>query len=121
MDLCSESDSDDSFTSGSDSDSSSVDIAAARNWCILDINNPSLAPPRFPFMEAPGIKCIFTDTSDPLQYFLKFFDKKILQEIVNQTNLFASQYFESNNLTPKSRCTNWIDTDEKEIFYFCHC
>ena len=58
------------------------------------------------------------DTSDPLQYFFKFFDKKILQEIVNQTNLFASQHFESNNLTPKSRCANWIDTDEEEILLF---
>lgn len=42
-----------SSSSGGDEDSSEANIASARQWILLDMNNPA-KPPRFPFLAIPG-------------------------------------------------------------------
>lgn len=118
MELSSDSDISVSSESDCDSDSSVEDISSVRNWCKInkDLINP--APPRFPFMEHSSMLCNINDANDPLEYFTYFFDDDVIQHIVDETNLFAQQYFNSTNLTPRSRCTGWTDTNKSEMRLF---
>lgn len=116
----SESEYSDEFSESDDessSDSSAEDISSVRNWCKIDCIS-SVAPPRFPFKGTPGIVCAISNCEDPLEYFSLFFDDNVLQYIVDQTNLYASQYFRLNKLTPKSRCLKWVETNKGEILLF---
>ncbi|KAH7941737.1 hypothetical protein HPB49_016662 [Dermacentor silvarum] len=49
-------DSDDGELSSSsgDDDSSEANIASARQWILLDVDNPPVKPPHFPFLAIPG-------------------------------------------------------------------
>ena len=55
-----------------------------------------------------------------MQFFKKFFDEIVFEHIVNETNLFAKQFFDENveSLPQHSRAHQWYDTCIDEIKMF---
>ncbi|KAF8785039.1 PiggyBac transposable element-derived protein like [Argiope bruennichi] len=102
------------FSSESDEDASLDD---ARDWCRLDEDNLGPSPPRFPFTANPGVK-VEIHSSSPLEFFGIFFDDDIVSFIASETNRFAEDFIENNELTPSSRSHNWKDMDSSEIRVF---
>ena len=58
--------------------------------------------------------------ASPLQFFQQMITTEMLEQIVEQTNLYAQQYMESTNLPPHSRAHGWsratFDTAELKKF-----
>ena len=58
--------------------------------------------------------------ASPLQFFQQMVTTEMLEQIVEQTNLYAQQYMESTNLLPHSRTHGWsratFDTAELKKF-----
>ena len=58
--------------------------------------------------------------ASPLQFFQQMVTLEMLEQIVEQTNLYAQQYMESTNLPPHSRAHGWsratFDTAELKKF-----
>ncbi len=44
---------------------------------------------------------------NPIDFFRLMIPDSILEEIVRQTNLYAEQFFENNNIRPRSRAQMW--------------
>jgi hypothetical protein len=78
-------------------------------------NDIGEARPRFPFTGNPGIKVEISRENKPIEYFDKFFDDSIINEIVQQTNIYAQQFVNENNLKARSRVIQWEDTNSDEI------
>ncbi|GBL64335.1 PiggyBac transposable element-derived protein 4 [Araneus ventricosus] len=108
------SDSDSSYSEISSESDEDVSLDDARNWCRLDEDNLGPPPPRYPFTGNPGIKVQIYNSS-PLEF---FFDDDIVSYIASETNRFAYDFIENNELTPSSRSQNWGDTDSSEIRVF---
>ncbi|CAL1262020.1 unnamed protein product [Larinioides sclopetarius] len=82
------SDSDSSYSDISSESDEDISLDDARDWCRLDKDNLGPPHPRFP------------------------------RYIANETNRFANDFIENNELTPSSRFQNWKDTDSSEIRVF---
>ncbi|KAH7974432.1 hypothetical protein HPB49_015489 [Dermacentor silvarum] len=57
-----------SSSSGDDEDSSEANIASARQWILLDLDNPPVKPPRFPFLAIPGKTFNLSSSDDLMEY-----------------------------------------------------
>ena len=101
----------------SDSESEDESLDSVRIWTPIDTSANLAAPPRFPFTGTSGIQALIT-TDDPLEYFQLFFNEEIISFIVDETNRYAEQYLQSNELTPSSRVLNWKETNNKEMKCF---
>ncbi len=44
---------------------------------------------------------------NPIDFFRLMIPDTILEEIVRQTNLYAEQFFENNNIRPRSKAQMW--------------
>ncbi|XP_023228763.1 piggyBac transposable element-derived protein 4-like [Centruroides sculpturatus] len=110
----SESESDESFTSGSDlesSDSFDGNIDSSKKWYRINAENPPAAPPRFPFLATPGCSFTLNDVLDPLEYFRLFFDINLVNIIVKETNRYAMQQ-------PKASRKHWDSVITEDIYVF---
>ncbi|CAH1965511.1 unnamed protein product [Acanthoscelides obtectus] len=57
--------------------------------------------------------------TEPIDYFSLFFNHEIINIMVNQTNLFATQYLErANDVPSSSRLHDWMPTDANEMKQF---
>ncbi|GBM22473.1 PiggyBac transposable element-derived protein 4 [Araneus ventricosus] len=99
--------------SGSDEDT----LDAASNWCRIDQENLAPPPPRFPFSGNPGLNTRM-DGSSPIEFFCIFFNDDIVGYIASETNRYAEDFIEKNDLTPSSRVQKWKDVDSSEIRVF---
>ncbi|GBN81729.1 hypothetical protein AVEN_14601-1 [Araneus ventricosus] len=97
-----------------DSDSDEDTLDAARNWYRIDQENLAPPPPRFPFSGNPGLNTRM-DGSFPIEFFCIFFDDDI---VTSETNRYAEDFIEKNDLTPSSRVQKWKDVDSSEIRVF---
>ncbi|XP_050507475.1 piggyBac transposable element-derived protein 4-like [Diabrotica virgifera virgifera] len=62
---------------------------------------------------------ILINDLSPYKCFRTFVDDEIIDEIVNQTNLYATQILcDSNDITNDSRLQRWVPTDKKEMIRF---
>lgn len=104
-------------SSGSESEEDSP-LSAVRDWCKLNPLQMPPPPPPFPFTGNAGLKVLVSDAEDPLEYFQLFFDNDILSYIAQETNRYASEFFEYADLTPSSRALKWKETDSNEVKRF---
>ena len=82
----------DEFSSASDMmESDCDDFVDVRVWCKVDPQQPSVAPPWFPFTGQPGLQVPVADSDDPVTYLLLFLDDEIMDTIVSETNRYAKQ------------------------------
>ncbi|GBL67319.1 hypothetical protein AVEN_213754-1, partial [Araneus ventricosus] len=89
------------FFSESDED---VSLDHAKDWCRLGEDNLG-PPPRFPFTVNSVIKAQIHNSS-PLEFFGIILD----DDIGSETNSFAEDFIENNELKPNSRSQNWKGT-----------
>ncbi|GBM24852.1 hypothetical protein AVEN_23400-1 [Araneus ventricosus] len=112
------SESDSSYEDISDeSDSDEDTLDTARNWCRIDQENLAPHPPRFPFSGNPGLNTRMNGSS-PIEFFCIFFDDDIVGYIASETNRYAEDFIEKNELTPSSRVQKLKDVDSSEIRVF---
>ncbi|KAJ1157046.1 hypothetical protein NDU88_009761 [Pleurodeles waltl] len=74
---------------------------------------PNMEQPQLPaFTGLPGCR-VNTESLLPVNFFHLFMDDEFLEEIVEQTNLYAEQYLRDNaaRLRPQSRATKWVPTN----------
>lgn len=100
------------------SESDEEPISNVRLWCRLDDAVPQPTPPAFPFTGSPGLKTNIAGLKEPIDYFSLYFDDEIVDYIVIETNRFADQFLERNELTPSSRVQDWKETNSSEIRVF---
>ena len=100
------------------SESEDEDIANVRLWCRMDGNVLQPTPPAFPFIGTPGLKVTVPDLKEPTDYFSLYFDNDIIDYIVTETNRFADQFLEQNEITPSSRAQEWRETNPNEMRVF---
>ncbi|UYV66532.1 hypothetical protein LAZ67_4001984 [Cordylochernes scorpioides] len=103
----------------SESDSSdSEDILNANPWLPVYENHPERLLYRFTPATLSGT--LPAPDAHPSEYFYLFMTPSLLQSIVDQTNIYASQYISANRSTAKSRSRffNWTNTnlDEMKVF-----
>uniref|UniRef100_A0A8C5WCR5 PiggyBac transposable element-derived protein 4 n=1 Tax=Leptobrachium leishanense TaxID=445787 RepID=A0A8C5WCR5_9ANUR len=85
------------------------------NW-----TSPNMVQPELPkFSSKPGV-LVGTAGFEPMNYFQLFIDDGFLESIVQQTNLYAKQYFKGlkEELRPHSRRRQWTETNLKEMRKF---
>ena len=74
------------------------------DWCPDFVDNISLK--------------VDMDDADPLEFFYKFYPKGLFRLFVEQTNLYADQFFQTEkgkNLSAGSRFSDWSKTNEAEM------
>ncbi|UYV74698.1 hypothetical protein LAZ67_12000601 [Cordylochernes scorpioides] len=90
----------------SESDSSdSEDIPNANPWLPVYENQPERLLYRFTPATLSGT--LPAPDAHPSDYFYLFMTPSLLQSIVDQTNIYASQYISANRSTTKPRSRNW--------------
>ncbi|KAF2348717.1 PiggyBac transposable element-derived protein 4 C-terminal zinc-ribbon [Trinorchestia longiramus] len=76
----------------------------------------------FAFIADPGVKFEVEDKSSPIEFFDNYFDGKIVELIVTETNRLAKQTIEAvdiDSLPTKARLRGWFDTSPEEMkLYF---
>ncbi|KAJ1092961.1 hypothetical protein NDU88_006071 [Pleurodeles waltl] len=81
---------------------------------------PNMEQPQLPaFTGFPGCR-VNTENFLPVNFFELFMDDIFLEEIVEQTNLYAEQFLRDNaaRLRPHSRASRWIPTNLEELKMF---
>ncbi|KAJ1186065.1 hypothetical protein NDU88_002850 [Pleurodeles waltl] len=81
---------------------------------------PNMEQPQLPaFTGLPGCR-VNTENFLPVNFFHLFMDNVFLEEIVEQTNVYAEQYLRDNaaRLRPQSRATQWVHTYLEEMKKF---
>ncbi|KAJ1154739.1 hypothetical protein NDU88_007482, partial [Pleurodeles waltl] len=81
---------------------------------------PNMEQPQLPaFTGFPGCR-VNTENFLPVNFFELFMDDIFLEEIVEQTNLYAEQFLRDNaaRLRPHSRASRWIPTNLEELKKF---
>ncbi|KAG5864072.1 hypothetical protein JTB14_033906 [Gonioctena quinquepunctata] len=56
--------------------------------------------------------------ADPIDYFELFLSSQVLDKMVNETNLYATQVLKKSDAAPSSRSHDWTPTDSKEMITF---
>ena len=98
------------------------DFQNREGWCKLDSERDVIQPHSFhvDFDKVPGIRDgVVFDEDNPIDYFYKFFPKSIFECMAEETNHYASQYFDSTvDLPPHSRYLKWQETSTEEMKSF---
>lgn len=81
------------------------------------ITEPTVAM-EYTFTGTPGLCVPLTDIDDPLEIFERFIDNDIIDNIVTQTNLRASQLMNNPQLKMQSRLNKWTDVTAEEVKVF---
>lgn len=92
-----------------------VSVGSAHQFCEIDPNNPTPAPPRFPFTGTPR-----TEISDDgvVGYFRMFFTDHLVQNIVQETNRYAEEIIRNSTAKTHSRWKGWTATSVNEMLVF---
>ncbi|UYV67611.1 hypothetical protein LAZ67_5001367 [Cordylochernes scorpioides] len=98
--------------------SDSEDIPNANPWLPVYENQPERLLYRFTPATLSGT--LPAPNAHPSEYFYLFMTPSLLQSIVDQTNIYASQYISANRSTakPRSRFLNWTNTNLDEMKAF---
>lgn len=67
-----------SSSSGDDEDSGEANIASAREWILLYVDNPPVKAHRFPFLAIPGKTFILSSPGDIMEYIQQFLDDELI-------------------------------------------
>ncbi|KAH6929175.1 hypothetical protein HPB50_023974 [Hyalomma asiaticum] len=78
-------------SSGDDEDSSQANIASARHWILLDVDNPPAKPPRFSFLAIPGKIFNVSSPGDLMEYIHLFLDDELISLVVDETYRQAAE------------------------------
>ncbi|CAG2224985.1 unnamed protein product [Mytilus edulis] len=70
------------------------------------------------FSGSQGFFREINDKTSPIEYFENFINDQDIQEIVQETNLYAAQSIASKNVSAYSRFNKWIDTTLNEMRRF---
>ena len=86
------------------------------NWSAICRQIPTTI---FQGAQGPTDQAIIDDIESPMDYFNLIFDNDLLDLIVNETNLYASQHIARHELRPHSRARQWKETTQEELkIYF---
>jgi len=110
--------SDELSSESEESESDSEALADVRVWCAIDLQNPTIAPPRFPFSGQPGLQVSLTDCNDPLEYLRLFLDDEFIDVIVKETNRYAEQTMTRTPQRRMSRTRQWEPVTKDDIWLF---
>lgn len=89
------------------------------DWEEVNLESDCGKSTQFPFFENPGPKHCPPGDAKPIDYFNLFFTLNLLTMFTNQTNLYATQYLQSNtNLSPGSRARQWKPVTVNEMKAF---
>lgn len=83
------------------------------NWVAGDRH-----PPILNFTGNPGVTKDIDNVTSPLSYFELFIQDDDIQDIVNETNLYARQQLDAKDLSLHSRFKKWVDTNLNEMRKF---
>ena len=72
----------------------------------------------FEGQQGPSDLVVVDDITSPLDYFQLFFNDSLMAVLVEQTNLYAAQYIEQNELESQSRVHKWVPTSKEELKVF---
>ncbi|KAH9371158.1 hypothetical protein HPB48_017085 [Haemaphysalis longicornis] len=67
-----------SSSSGDNKDSGEANIATAREWILLYVDNPPVKAHRFPFLAIPGKTFILSSPGDIMEYIQQFLDDELI-------------------------------------------
>ncbi|KAH7948954.1 hypothetical protein HPB49_003629 [Dermacentor silvarum] len=104
-----------SSSSGDDEDSSKANIASARQWILLDVDNPPVKPPRFPFLAIPGKTFNLSSSDDLMEYIQQFLDDELISLVVDETNRKAVETLKRSPPSEHSRLKKWVPVTKEEI------
>ncbi|KAM5180744.1 piggyBac transposable element-derived protein 4-like [Mantella aurantiaca] len=100
----------------SDDSDDSAELSDVRTWCSIDCDTDQVAPPRFPFTGAPGMK-VDVEPDNPLAYLILFLTDEVIEKIVTETNRYKEQ--QSATLYRKfSRIRKWEPVTKDDIWNF---
>nr|KAF6374916.1 hypothetical protein mPipKuh1_013401 [Pipistrellus kuhlii] len=101
-------------------DGEEVDEVGPSNSIVSEEWLPQKAErPPFPFTAHPGKTFNTPPKKVPLFYLEKFLDEELIKLITEQTNLYATQFFDNDpELKPRSGIRKWKDTNEAEMKIF---
>ncbi|KAM5158092.1 piggyBac transposable element-derived protein 4 [Mantella aurantiaca] len=100
----------------SDDSDDSAELSDVRTWCSIDCDTDQVAPPRFPFTGAPGMK-VDVEPDNPLAYLQLFLTDEVIEKIVTETNRYKEQ--QSATLYRKfSRIRKWEPVTKDDIWNF---
>ena len=94
-------------------------MGPARVWTAPNMTQPVIPP----FTGQPGVQ-VDVSNFEPSQFFKLFLTPELVQNIVDQTNLYAKQHLESQQFQqyaanhPKSRSLKWKETNSEEMMVF---
>ncbi|KAF8778529.1 hypothetical protein HNY73_015243 [Argiope bruennichi] len=98
----------------SESESDDDTLNAARCWCSINLQALSPASPNFQFTSTPGIssaaKNFLGDSDDPMMFFSIFFDNAVMSFIMEETNIYAEDFFNKTDLTPLLQIKDEMDS-----------
>ncbi|KAH9363277.1 hypothetical protein HPB48_006383 [Haemaphysalis longicornis] len=107
-----------SSSSGDDEDSGEANIASAREWILLGVDNPPVKPPRFPFLAIPGKTFILSSPVVIMEYIHQFLDDELLSLVVDETNRKAAEKLKCSTPSDHSRLKKWVPVTKKEMWVF---
>lgn len=107
-----------SSSSGDDEDSSEANIASARQWILLDVDNPPVKPPRFPFLAIPGKTFNLSSSDDLMEYIQQFLDDELISLVVDETNRKAVETLKRSPPSEHSRLKKWVPVTKEEMWVF---
>lgn len=79
-----------SFSDSSSTSSSLSNFSEVRSWCR--VNSVTPAPPPFPFTANPKVNFDVDGHENVLQFFEKFFDDALINNLVTETNRYMDQH-----------------------------
>ncbi|XP_037560458.1 piggyBac transposable element-derived protein 4-like [Dermacentor silvarum] len=107
-----------SSSSGDDEDSSEANIASARQWTLLDVDNPPVKPPPFPFLAIPGKTFNLSSSDDLMEYIQQFLDDELVSLVVDETNCKAVEKLKRSPPSEHSRLKKWVPVTKEEMWVF---
>lgn len=90
-------------------------------YAYLEWTEPKGNHKDFPFTGNSGMKPEISGLlamADPVEYFRLFLDDDLLDMMVHQTNLYATQTLLASNPGPSSRLHQWDPTNKEELLRF---
>ena len=68
--------------------------------------------------QGPTPQSAVTNINSPYDYFKLIFDDDLMNLLVEETNLYATQFMEQHDPLPSSRVTAWVPTNKGELEVF---
>lgn len=86
---------------------------------VWDENSASFLPNDLPeFTGNPGLQLPVPDNARPIDFFKMYFTEEMIELLVEETNRFAKQYLDSQQLKAKSRSLQWKEVNSSEMKVF---